>query len=193
MLPHLMGFVLICITIGAHEHEFSQFFPKFWIALKYIFRHILLIISTCDLKLFRKLPIPMGNILWQVEDHSYSSTRAILLQSWHFDIRKNSILCIKRRLVSRYTGWPRNNGTVDTVDFSELCSNQQLFSLPSWKEHLFHIIITPRSSNLVENFLFYETLFMDCHYRDLHDFENFEARWQINGKSQKWQWIRNYS
>ena len=75
-----------------------------------------------------------------------------------------------------YTGWPRNNGTIDTVDFSELCSYQQLFSLPSWKEHLFHIIITPRSSNLVENFLFYETLFMDCHYRDLHDFENFEAR-----------------
>ena len=100
---------------------------------------------------------------------------------------------IERTYMDGYTGWPRNNGTVDTVDFSELCSNQQLFSLPSWIEHLFHVIITRRSSNLVENFLFYETLFMDCHYRNLHDFENFEARWQINGKSQKWQWIRNYS
>ena len=90
-----------------------------------------------------------------------------------------------------YTGWPRNNGTVDTVDFSGLCSNQQLFSSPCWIEHLFPIIITPRLSNLVENFLFYETFFMDCHFRDLPDFQSFEARWQINGKSQKWQSIRN--
>ena len=51
----------------------------------------------------------------------------------------------------RYTGWPRNNGT---VDFSGLCSNQQLLSSPCWIEHLFPIIITPRSYNLVENFLF---------------------------------------
>ena len=29
-----------------------------------------------------------------------------------------------------YTGWPRNNGTVDTVDFSGICCNQQLFSSP---------------------------------------------------------------
>ena len=97
-----MGFVLICITIGGHEHELSQNFLQFWIALKYIFRHILLIISTCDLELFRKLPKPIGNIMWKLKDHSYSSKRAILPQSWHFDIRKNSILCIKRRLVSRY-------------------------------------------------------------------------------------------
>ena len=75
-----------------------------------------------------------------------------------------------------YTGWPRNNGTVKTVDFSGLCSNQQLFSSPCWIEHLFPIIITPRSSNLVENFLFYETFLMDCHFRDLPDFQSFEAR-----------------
>ena len=66
-----------------------------------------------------------------------------------------------------YTGWPRNKGTVDTVDFSGLCSNQQLFSSPCCIEHLFPIIITPRSSNLVENFLFYETFLVDCHFRDL--------------------------
>ena len=91
------------------------------------------------------------------------------------------------------TGWPRNNGTVDTVDFSGLCINQQLFSSPCWIEHLFPIIITSRSSNLVEKFLFYETFLMDCHFRNLPDFQSFEARWQINGKSQKWQSIRNYS
>ena len=102
MIPHSMGFVLICITIGDHKHEFSQIFLKFWIALKYKFRHILLIISTCDLELSRKLLIPIGNIMWKLEDRSYSSKWAILLQSWQFDIRKNSILCIKRRLVSRY-------------------------------------------------------------------------------------------
>ena len=33
--------------------------------------------------------------------------------------------------------------------------NNYIFS-PCWIEHLFLIIITPRSSNLVENFLFYK-------------------------------------
>ena len=74
-----------------------------------------------------------------------------------------------------YTGWPRSNETVDAVEFSGLCSNQQLFSSPCWIEHLFPII-TPRSSNLVDNFLFYETFLMDCHFRDLPDFQSFEAR-----------------
>ena len=75
----------------------------------------------------------------------------------------------------RYTGWPRNNGTVNTVDFSGLCSNQQLFSSPCWIEHLFPII-TQGSSDLVENFLVYETFLMDCHFRDLPDFQSFEVR-----------------
>ena len=79
-------------------------------------------------------------------------------------------------LLKFYTGWPRNNGTVDTVEFSGLCSNQQSFSSPCWIEHLFPIIITPRSSNLVENFLFYETFLMDCHFRDLPNFQSFEAQ-----------------
>ena len=60
--------------------------------------------------------------------------------------------------------------------FSGLCSNQQLLTSLSWIEHLFPIIITSRSSNLVENFLFYETFLMDCHFRDLPDFQSFEAR-----------------
>ena len=126
MIPQLMGFVLICITLGGHEHEFLHIFLQYWIALKYIFRHILLIISTCNLELFRKLPIPMGNIMWKLEDHSYSSKQAILLQSWHFDICKNSILCIKRILVSRYTECPKKNATIlirninDVIDWIPL-------------------------------------------------------------------------
>ena len=44
-------------------------------------------------------------------------------------------------------------GTVDFQDFALI--NSYLFS-PCWIEHLFLIIITPWSSNLVENFLFYE-------------------------------------
>ena len=53
-------------------------------------------------------------------------------------------------------GGPKKNGTVDTVDFQDFALiNSYLFS-PCWIEHLFLIIITPRSSNLVENFLFYE-------------------------------------
>ena len=43
-----------------------------------------------------------------------------------------------------------------TVNFLGLCSDQQLSFSPCWIEHLFLIIITPRSSNLVENFLFHE-------------------------------------
>ena len=50
-------------------------------------------------------------------------------------------------------GGPPTNGTVDFQDFALI--NSYLFS-PCWIEHLFLIIITPRSSNLVENFLFYE-------------------------------------
>ena len=47
---------------------------------------------------------------------------------------------------------------------------------PCWIEHLFLIIITPRSSNLVENFLFYEWFLMVCHFRDFPDFQSSEAR-----------------
>ena len=48
------------------------------------------------------------------------------------------------------------HGTVDTVDFQDFALiNSYLFS-PCWIEHPFLIIRTPRSSNLVENFLFYE-------------------------------------
>ena len=52
-------------------------------------------------------------------------------------------------------GGPPRNGT---VNFLGLCSDEQLFFSPCWIEHLFVIIMTPRSSNLVENFLFYEVI-----------------------------------
>ena len=55
------------------------------------------------------------------------------------------------------TGWPEKKpGTVDTVDFSGLCSEQQLSFFTLLDRASFPHIITPRSSNLVENFLFYE-------------------------------------
>ena len=74
--------------------------------------------------------------------------------------------------VNTIPGGPKN-GTVDFQDFALI--NNYLFSL-CWIEHLFLIIITPRSSNLVENFLFYESFLMDCHFRDLPDFQSSEAR-----------------
>ena len=49
---------------------------------------------------------------------------------------------------------PPKNGTVDR--FLGLCSDQQLSFSPRWIEHHFLLIITPRSTNLVETFLFYE-------------------------------------
>ena len=79
-------------------------------------------------------------------------------------------------LMSDYTGWPRINGTVDTVDFQDFALINKLISSLCWIEHLFPIIITSRSSNLIENFSFYETFIMDCHFRDLPDFQSFEAR-----------------
>ena len=140
LIPHLMGFVLICITIGGHEHEFVQIFLQFWIALKYIFRHILFIISTRYFELFRKLPMPMGNIMWKLEDHSYSSKQAILLQSWHFDICKNSILSIKRMLVSRYTGWPKNNATILIRNFNDILDWMLLIFTVSDRISFFQVI-----------------------------------------------------
>ena len=72
-----------------------------------------------------------------------------------------------------YTRWPPKNGI---VDFSGLCSDQQLSFSPCWIEHLSLIVITPRTSNLVENFLFYESFLMHRHFRDLPDFQSSEAR-----------------
>ena len=47
---------------------------------------------------------------------SRASERAWKLS--HFHIQK--LLYLSRYLLVYYTGWPRNNGTVDTVDFSGL-------------------------------------------------------------------------
>ena len=63
-----------------------------------------------------------------------------------------------------YTGCPKNNGMVNFQDFALI--NSYLFS-PCWIEHLFFFIITPRSFNLVNKFLFYEYFLMDCHFRAL--------------------------
>ena len=65
-----------------------------------------------------------------------------------------TLIGLRKEFISSmiYTGWPRKNGTVNTVDFSGLCSNQLLFVSLCWIEHLLPIILTPRSSNLVENF-----------------------------------------
>ena len=52
-----------------------------------------------------------------------------------------------------YTGWPKITEQSSFQDFALI--NSYLFS-PCWIEHLFLIIITPRSSNVVTNFSFYE-------------------------------------
>ena len=59
-------------------------------------------------------------------------------------------------MLNSYTGWPNKNGTVDTVNFQDFALINSYNFSPCWIEHLFLIIITPRSSNLAENFLFYE-------------------------------------
>ena len=89
-----------------------------------------------------------------------------------------------------YTGWRNKNGTVYILWLS---SDQQLSVLPRWIEHMFLIIIRPRSLNLVENFYFYfyEYLLME---RSLSGFviNRASGSWK-SGKSPKWQFKRNYS
>ena len=53
-----------------------------------------------------------------------------------------------------YTGWPPK--TWNSWFFLGLALINSYPFTPCWIEHLFLIIITPRSSNLVEKFLFYE-------------------------------------
>ena len=69
------------------------------------------------------------------------------------EVKINLIVKFANLAGKSYTGWPKKTGTVDFQDFALI--NSYLFS-PCCIENLFLIIITPRSSNLVENFLFYE-------------------------------------
>ena len=65
--------------------------------------------------------------------------------------------CLSEHLkIGPYTGWTRNNGTVDTDNFQDFALINSYLCSPYWVEHRFSIILTPRSSNLVDNFLFYE-------------------------------------
>ena len=91
----------------------------------------------------------------------YLSLVAPFPDSVRFRIVDCTMLCARRGsmtylfITSRrpYTGCPKNNGTVNFQDFALI--NSYLFS-PCWIEHLFLFIITPRSFNLVKNYLFYE-------------------------------------
>ena len=77
--------------------------------------------------------------------------------------------------------------------FVWLCCDVQLFFSPCWIEHLLFVIMTPRPSNLVEKFLFYESFLMDCHSWDLPLICHRASKlWKL-GKSREWQSIRNVS
>ena len=84
-----------------------------------------------------------------------SKTKVVMVTAWNDSVSDG--LAYIPCLNAAYTGWPNKHGTVDIQsifqDFALI--NSYLFS-PCWIEHLFLIIITPRSSNWVENFLFYE-------------------------------------
>ena len=86
---------------------------------------------------------------------SLNSANALLAFSWHHKFSESYKLI---------PGGPKIMEQSIFQDFA--LSNSYLFS-PCWIEHLFLVIITPRSLNLVENFLFYEYFLMDCHFRAL--------------------------
>ena len=62
--------------------------------------------------------------------------------------------CANRARYIPYTGWPKTKR--NSRFFRTLLWSTVIFFAPCWIEHLFLIVITPRSSNSVENFLFYE-------------------------------------
>ena len=74
-----------------------------------------------------------------------------------------------------YTGWPRKNGTVDTVDFSELCSDHQLSLFTLLDRASF-----PHNNTKIiqfgwELFILWEISY-GLSFSDLPDFQSFEAQ-----------------
>ena len=88
---------------------------------------------------------------------------------------------------------PKKKGT---VDFLGLCSDQQLSLFTCWIEYRFLIVITPRSSNLVENLFILWVITYGLSFSgfaiDLSLIVPRNSAWK-SGKSRKWQSIRNYS
>ena len=76
----------------------------------------------------------------------------------------NAVVTPLRKAATYIPGGPKITEQSIFQDF--VLSNSYTFS-HCWIEHLFLVIITPRSLNLVENFLFYEYFLMDCHFRAL--------------------------
>ena len=77
------------------------------------------------------LPLPFPSLAPSMipgKSRSYRNTDT--KQMWVLVIKRTYKWCERKYVgvdcVKIYTGWPRKNGTVDTVDFSELCSDQQL-------------------------------------------------------------------
>ena len=93
-----------------------------------------------------------------------------------------------------YTGWPRNNDTVDTDDFSGLCSDQQLslFTLLD-RASFSHYINTKIIKFDWELFILWVNFLWTVIFGICSIFLSFEVRWHINGKSRKWLSVRNYS
>ena len=94
-------------------------------------------LNKCYWKLLGLCSVLIYSIYRLVAYKSKWSRNRFSLLNFNFDSLKSGL----------YRVAPPKNGTVDTVDFSGLCSVQQLFFSPYWIEHLFLIIITPRSSN----------------------------------------------
>ena len=84
----------------------------------------------------------------------------LIKQIYDYDSKKlqwNSVSFILGRTVyiHRVPPPPPKEQSIQSIFQNFALINSYIFS-PCWIEHLFLIIITPRSSNLVENFLFYE-------------------------------------
>ena len=79
--------------------------------------------------------------------------------------------------MSTNTGWPPQNGTVNAVDFSGFCSDQQLSfftlldraSFPQYNKHQYHQI-------WLRTFYFMSNFLWTVIFRILPDFQSSEAR-----------------
>ena len=79
-----------------------------------------------------KKKITMTDFCFMIRNATYDHHFSKHYISWSHDSiipRMMSLVNVHDKMLlscSSYTGWPNKNGTVDTVDFSELCSDQQL-------------------------------------------------------------------
>ena len=125
-------------------------------SLPHFFFHIFCIFCTFiqfGLKLGKACPhIKIYQSKHYFVQSGYTGKFYFLIAEYGISMKIFEAMTLSTHLFAYILGGPQKTEQLIFQDFALI--NSYLFS-PCWIEHLF-LIITPRSSNLVENFLFYE-------------------------------------